>query len=141
MARFRQISMRQKSFIQRSFGINRHRLAVMDNLSRITASLGLEATNSLPEHEALTSGDAPLDVPKIRSHALFLELTDCWPELSDEIKRAVLAVVRASVADRRGEEPMTSEGLNLKEGALRGLEASHSANFKRSAVDWRRSSS
>ena len=56
---------------------------------------------SLAEHEALTSADAHLDAHKNRPDTLLSELIERWPELSDEIKRAVLATVRACVSDRQ----------------------------------------
>jgi hypothetical protein len=51
--------------------------------------------DSLRQREALTTADAPLDAHKIGSDALLFEIMERWPKLSEEIKRAVLAAVRA----------------------------------------------
>jgi hypothetical protein len=52
------------------------------------------------QHQALTKADSLLDALEIGPDAVLSELIERWPELSNEIKHAVLAVVRACGGDR-----------------------------------------
>jgi hypothetical protein len=83
----------------------------------MAASLGLEATNSLLEHEALTSADAPLDAPKIRRGFEICEVIAAWPELPEALRAAVLAIVRTHAKDSSTvERRQTSNGREAGEG-------------------------
>ena len=53
-----------------------------------------------PEHQGLTKANALPDALEVAPDALLSELIGRWPELSNEIKRAVLAAVRACGGDR-----------------------------------------
>jgi len=65
----------------------------------VAASLGLEATNSLPEHEALTSAYVPLDAPKTRPGFEICEVIQAWAKLPEALRAAILAIVRSYTKD------------------------------------------
>jgi hypothetical protein len=84
--------------------LNRDRLTARDKTLEGSLRGCLARTrnyNSPAEHEALTKAGAHLGAHKIRPDALLVEVIERWPELSDEIKRAVLATVRISARKRR----------------------------------------
>jgi hypothetical protein len=59
----------------------------------------IRTSKNATENQALTSPDTEIDAVKIRSDASLAELIDRWPQLSDEIKRALTAVVRTCAGD------------------------------------------